>query len=142
MRNRIQPLLALCLTLSGLSGCVYVTRAEYDEFFDKDGDGWSLDEDCDDDNPDVYPFAPDRRGDGCDADCGEELDSDGDDWPDKADCEPKDPNSFPCSPFEVNLDGVDNDCDGLDDVRIDTCPTADPDNEDAPILECAGGEGE
>ena len=124
---------ALCISLAG---CVYVTRAEYDDFWDADGDGWPLDEDCDDNDPDVYPFAPDLRGDGCDADCGEELDSDGDDWPDLADCGPNDPDSHPCSTAEVDGDGVDNDCDGRDAIRTDDCPNADPDFEDAPVLEC------
>ena len=124
---------ALCVLLAG---CVYVTRAEYDDFWDADGDGWPLDEDCDDNNPDVYPFAPDRRGDGCDADCGRELDTDGDDWPDLADCVANDPEYFPCSPFDVDGDGEDQDCDGEVTKRTDDCPTDDPDFEDAPVLDC------
>ncbi len=137
MRNRILTLFTLCIALTGSGvGCVYVTQAEYDEFWDADGDTWPLDLDCDDTNPDVFPFAPDRRGDGCDADCGEESDKDGDDWPDKADCGPNDPDSHPCSTKEVEGDGVDHDCDGRDGIRTDACPTDDPDHEDAPVLDC------
>ncbi len=36
---------------------------------DKDGDGYTNDEDCDDDNPSVYPGAKDICGDGIDQDC-------------------------------------------------------------------------
>ncbi len=130
-------LLALC---GALAGCVYVTRAEYDDYWDADGDGWPLDEDCNDRNPDVYPYAPDLRGDGCDADCGMESDRDGDDWPDLADCGPDDPDVYPCSDNEVDGDGTDHDCDGLTSARTDECPTADPDFEDAPYLgpDCEG----
>ena len=35
----------------------------------KDLDGFTADEDCDDDSPFIYPGAPDVAGDGIDADC-------------------------------------------------------------------------
>ncbi len=57
------------LALLALTGCAYVTKAEFDDYWDKDEDGWPIGEDCDDLDPDVYPFAGDVRGDGCDADC-------------------------------------------------------------------------
>ena len=129
---------ALAIALLFLGSCAYVSKAEYDEYYDADEDGWPIGEDCDDNNGDVYPFAPDLRGDGCDADCGEELDSDGDDWPDVADCEPNDPDIHPCSANEFEGDDIDSDCDGLDSQRPDTCPIADPDFDDAPSLQCAG----
>jgi hypothetical protein len=129
--------------LIGLSGCAYVSRAEYQEFWDSDGDGYPLDEDCDDNNRDIYPYALDVRGDGCDADCGAEADDDNDDWPNASDCDPGDPDIYPCSDAEVPGDGIDHDCDGTDGVRPDTlpCPTEDPGYPEAePITNCGGGE--
>ncbi len=124
-----------------VAGCAYVNRSEYETYWDADGDGYAIDEDCDDDNPNVFPFAPDFRGDGCDADCGEELDSDNDDWPDVADCDPNDPDIFPCSDMEEPGDGIDHDCDGADGVRDDACPSDDPDfPETEPIARCGGGQ--
>ena len=114
--------LVLCLALTA---CGYMSRNQFDALFDADGDGWGVDEDCNDNNPDIHPFAPDVRGDGCDADCGTTIDSDGDDWPDAADCDPTDPTIYPCSPHEVEGDGIDHDCDGLDGVRTIPCNTAD-----------------
>lgn len=113
------------LLLSLLVGCAYTSRGDLDDLFDADGDGWGASEDCNDNNPDIHPFAPDVRGDGCDADCGTAVDADGDDWPDAADCGPDDPTIFPCSPDEVEGDGIDHDCDGLDGVRETPCNSAD-----------------
>ncbi|MEZ4239340.1 MAG: hypothetical protein R3F59_24935 [Myxococcota bacterium] len=121
---------ALWVAVGGLVGCAYVSRDEALEAWDSDGDGWPNDEDCAPDDPMVYPYAYDVRGDGCDTDCGTEDDEDGDDWPDAADCDPADPQKFPCSPYEVDGDGVDYDCDGKDGVRTDTCPGLDPDYPD------------
>jgi len=111
-----------------LVGCPYVTKEEYDTFFDADGDGWGIDEDCAPNDDRVYPYAPDVRGDGCDSDCGMEPDQDGDDWPDDADCDPHDDTVFPCSPHEITGDAKDSDCDGDPDrVRTEPCPPEDPD---------------
>ena len=104
-----------------LTGCFYATRADFDEAWDRDGDGWPLGEDCAPFDANIYPGAPDSRGDGCDADCSTESDRDNDDWPDDSDCEPDDPNVFPCAEDVAN-DGVDSDCDGLDTPRVDVCP--------------------
>jgi hypothetical protein len=101
---------AVVVALS-LAGCAYMTRDRFDELYDQDGDGWGVDEDCNDLHPLVYPFAPDVRGDSCDADCGEEPDADGDDWPDDADCAPDDATIYPCAP-DAPDDGIDQDCDG------------------------------
>ncbi len=110
-----------------LAGCAYVSKDEYLEVWDADGDGWPIEDDCAPRNAEIFPFAPDVRGDGCDADCGREADADNDDWPDAADCGVDDPDTYPCSPVEVLGDGVDHDCDGTDDVRLDGCVTDDPD---------------
>jgi hypothetical protein len=118
-----------------LSSCFYVSKEKYLDYWDADGDGWGIDQDCDDGDDQVYPYAPDRRGDGCDTDCGTEPDADGDDWPDKADCGPDDPARFPCAP-DAPGDGVDSDCDGQDGPRADTCPGDDPDYEDPVYAEC------
>ena len=79
---------------------------------------------------------PTFRGDGCDADCGNEVDSDGDDWPDVADCSPDDASIYPCAPDDVDGDDVDSDCDGLDGARLnlDECSEYDQ----APTLTCGG----
>ncbi len=124
------------------SGCVYVTKAEFDSLWDEDGDGWPLGEDCDELAEAVYPYAPDVRGDGCDSDCGEESDQDGDDWPDDSDCEPTDATIFPCSGNESNGDDVDSDCDGFDEKRDDACPTTDPDFPEVTTVVCGTGDSE
>jgi hypothetical protein len=109
-----------------ISGCLWVSRNEFREAWDKDGDGWSIDEDCNDDNANIHPFAADWRGDLCDANCGTEPDADSDDWPDDVDCDDDNPDIYPCSTTE---DGnVDVDCDGLPGVsREDDCEYAFPD---------------
>ncbi len=132
MRLLLAPLLALV-------GCAYVSREEYLAYWDEDGDGWPLDEDCAPDREDIFPFAADPRGDGCDSDCGAEPDADGDDWPDAADCDPDDPEVHPCSSAEVAGDQVDHDCDGEDGRRTDPCPSGDPDFPDVEPMTCPGG---
>ncbi|MEQ1569669.1 MAG: hypothetical protein ABMA64_28800 [Myxococcota bacterium] len=123
--------------LVGLGGCAYVGHDEYLELWDVDGDLWPVGDDCAPNDPGVYPYAPDRRGDGCDTDCGTEPDQDGDDWPDKADCAPDDPTSYPCAADP--LDGADRDCDGLDSARFDACPGLDPDYpDDVEVATCGG----
>ena len=122
-RDALRALLAVALL--GASGCAYVTRAEYDAFWDSDGDSYGIDEDCAPNNPLVFPGAGDVRGDGCDADCGFEVDSDGDDWPDDADCDPDNPNIYPCAPDTVG-DGIDSDCAEGDAPRTGGWDTRDP----------------
>jgi hypothetical protein len=120
--------------LTLLSGCAYVTRQEFLDQWDTDGDGWPDDEDCAPRDKNVYPYAPDVRGDGCDSDCGTELDTDGDDFPDAADCGPEDPDIFPCSPAEIDGDDIDHDCDAATTVRTAPCDGADPDYPDEEVV--------
>jgi hypothetical protein len=124
--------------------------------YDHDGDGFITDEvalsgdygptvyaeettgvaragDCDDENADVYPLAPDECRDGTDADCAlnDDYDCDGDGYVEEVDvgkttggvdgsgalpggdCDDDDPARRPRR-AEVAGDGVDGDCDGGD----------------------------
>ena len=126
-----QKLLLACGLL--LSSCAYVTEKELLEAWDPDGDGWPATgspQDCRPNDKLYHPYAYDRRGDGCDHDCGTEIDTDGDDWPDAADCDPEDPTIYPCSQAAPPDAEADMDCDGLPDLagkRTDLCPGLDPD---------------
>jgi hypothetical protein len=106
-----------------LAGCAWVTDAEVQRRFDRDGDGhdapqWGGD-DCDDDRDDVHPTAPETWYDGVDADCdgGNDFDQDGDgaraEGEGGTDCDDLDPDVVPGA-VEVD-NGVDDDCDGLTD---------------------------
>lgn len=132
MATRVSRVLLLPLLLSS---CFFVSQNEFEAAWDIDGDSWPNDEDCDPYNPQIYPGAPDRRGDGCDADCGVVLDSDGDDWPDGSDCYQPDASIFPCAP-DVPGDDIDSDCDGLDTPRTDVCTGEDP-NGESPVIDPA-----
>lgn len=130
-----RTLLGLGLLLPWMAGgCAYVSRQEFLDQWDEDGDGWPVEDDCAPNDANIYPYAPDVRGDGCDTDCGTELDTDGDDYPDAADCDPEDPTIFPCSPFEDETDDIDSDCDTATTIRADTCNGADPDYPDAEVV--------
>jgi hypothetical protein len=115
---RAVPFAIFCFAFCG---CSYISKKEFDAIWDEDEDGWGFEDDCDDANPLVYPYAPDVRGDGCDADCSYESDSDGDDWPDSADCDANNGDVFPCNPNEIDSDTVDSDCDGLTTIRTTPC---------------------
>ena len=116
------------MAVAMLTGCFYISKGEFDDAWDRDGDGFPNDEDCAPDDPRIYPGAPDPRGDGCDSDCGVEPDADGDDWPDDNDCYGgTDPTIYPCAP-DAPGDEVDSDCDGYPDPRPaeDVCLGIDP----------------
>ena len=129
-------------------------------FVDADGDGYgglstttaddgdcddlgesSVDTDCDDGDPSIYPTAPETPGDGIDQDCDgfdvgvacfEDLDGDGigssviitssdsdctdpGESSDGDDCDDGDPNVYPGA-LEYADDGIDQDCNGFDTV--------------------------
>ncbi|MEC7949447.1 MAG: MopE-related protein [Myxococcota bacterium] len=112
---------------------------------DRDGDGYSDQEDCDDDDASVHPGALEIC-DGVDNDCDDQIDEDVlDTWyadtdadgygdpersveacdgppghvPTGTDCDDAEPSTYPSAP-EV-CDGTDNDCDGqLDDGLLQT----------------------
>lgn len=142
MPSKLRRILLLgTLSVWASHGCAYVSRQEFLDAWDRDGDGWPVEDDCEPKNKDYFPYAPDRRGDGCDNDCGTEPDRDGDDFPDAADCNPDDPTIFPCSPYEVETDVIDHDCDGLPTTRPDDCNTDDPDYPDTEVP-CTPDEGD
>ena len=70
---------AALLSLTAVGGCFKVVQPMYgvvapmdtsaDSAIDEDGDGWGFDEDCDDDNPEVFPGAEETPGDGVDSNC-------------------------------------------------------------------------
>lgn len=84
---------------------------------DADGDGFTAEDDCDDENPDIYPGAPeDDCEDPIDYNCDgvtEYADEDADGFAACVDCDDKDRDINP-EATEV-CDGVDNDCNDLTD---------------------------
>jgi subtilisin family serine protease len=93
---------------------------------DVDGDGYynradcGTEVDCDDNDPDAYPGAPEICGDGIDQNCdavpddGCCFDNDGDGWTDcDGDCDDGNPTIYPGAP-EICRDGIDQDCNGRD----------------------------
>lgn len=98
---------------------------------DVDGDGYGNDVDCDDNDPNIHPGAPELCN-GVDDDCNGTVDdnvtdcpsgsncvngaciyqdNDGDGYTSDVDCDDNDPNVHPGAPEEC--DGIDNDCDGF-----------------------------
>lgn len=83
---------------------------------DIDGDGFSVDVDCDDDNPDVNPGASEEPYNGIDEDCDpatldDDLDQDG--FVLAVDCDDMDAGINPDA-VDVPDNMIDEDCDGMD----------------------------
>ena len=86
--------------------------------------------DCDDDNPDVHPRAPElcnERDDDCDGETDEGLDADSDGYKscgDEADCDDDDETIHPGAE-EICGDHIDQDCDGADEECTEPEPEPD-----------------
>ena len=87
------------------------------DLVDTDGDGVLDSSDCDPDDADVYPAAPDEFGDDVDQNCDgiDGYDADGDGWAASPgpDCNDSDPTIHPDA-VEIADNFVDEDCDGAD----------------------------
>ena len=86
-----------------------------DSEIDRDGDGFSLDEDCDDNNATINPFAEEILDNEVDEDCdGFPLysDMDGDGFTSDLECDDTDPLINP-EAEEIPNNDVDENCDGL-----------------------------
>lgn len=97
---------------------------------DHDGDGYQPEDgDCDDNNPDVHPFAFEICSDGIDNNCNgyrdiEEPDLDGDGVPVcDGDCNDYDKRIAPTN-IEMMGDGLDNNCNGVIDEAEHLCDCA------------------
>ncbi len=87
---------------------------------DADGDGWAFGDDCDDNDANVSPDAPETWYDGLDSNCdgADDFDQDGDGYAINDDCDDEDP-SVNAGALETWYDGQDANCDGANDFDQD-----------------------
>jgi hypothetical protein len=128
----------LYFVLVGAVGCNNTS----DQRFDFDGDGVEDALDCAPQDPTINADAPDPFGDGIDQNCdgADGVDGDGDGFPLEEegyegdfihwDCNDAEPSVYPGA-NEIQDDGIDNDCDGVDEVDLDG---------DGHIADTAGGD--
>ena len=89
---------------------------------DLDQDGFVLDEDCDDNNANIYPGNDEVPYNGLDDDCNAETlddDLDQDGFVLEEDCDDTNANIYPGA-NEIPNNGIDEDCDGMDGVVSST----------------------
>ena len=67
--------LAACTSSTPDSAVVALYGVPDSGYMDNDGDGHAARTDCDDDNADIYPGAPETAGDGVDSNCNDEDDT-------------------------------------------------------------------
>lgn len=129
--------LAVILSVGGCSQSHYQT-------VDRDGDGFVVGEDCNDEDASIHPGATDPEcADGVDQDCDgfdgnpdlicnwfpEDLDGDG--YTQGVDCNDNDPQIYPGAPEDCCA-GVDMNCDGMVDVCTNCFPWIDEDGDGHP----------
>jgi len=99
----------------GVRSAVWV-HTDVEQLVDNDNDGYTSDEDCDDDNPHINPSADEIPNNSIDEDCDGValvIDEDNDGYNSDEDCDDANPEINPAAE-EIPDNGIDENCDGLD----------------------------